>query len=80
MTYVTAEDLEQLHGMFWPNEYNEVGTVTARVTVENASGLSASSETAVELDALYLNNALFTETVLDMPSELGAALDARLGA
>ncbi|MCH7976278.1 MAG: S8 family serine peptidase, partial [Bacteroidetes bacterium] len=66
--YVAAENREQLHGMFWPNELSEVGMVTARVTVENASGLTASSETTVELDALHLNSALFTETVLDMPS------------
>ncbi len=68
VAYISAEDREQRHGMFWPNERSEVGQVTARISVENASGLSVSSEATVTLDALYYNDALFTETVLDMPA------------
>ncbi len=68
MAFIAGANIERLHGLFWPNDNNETGTVTATVTVENASGLTATTEATVVLDALHINSALFSETVLDIPS------------
>ncbi len=68
IAYVTSENREERHGLFWPNSNGEIGSVTARITVENASGLSSSAQSSILLEALQLNSALFSETLLDMPS------------
>ncbi|MDX1438684.1 MAG: FG-GAP-like repeat-containing protein, partial [Rubricoccaceae bacterium] len=65
---IFGQEREQRHGLFWPNDSYTTGPVTASVSVENASGLTAESDTVIELDPLPLNSSLFTETVLDVPS------------